>query len=975
MKQHSRACKVKTVPDIILSEVPVNQFIHENLVDENQHRNENYENNFNLQISEAYEKIVYWRKNLFELPKGEHGKEFIIEMVKQMNDWSSKSPHRDISLKALMVMPSLLLQKTSMKCKRSETKQHLKRRLQLWKNGDINDLLSEGVSLQNRLQNTSKTKSAEETARKFSRLMSEGKVNPAIRLLDKTTTGVLKLTEETMQCLREKHPEAKPKYEDMLLQGPLRGVNAVIYDNTNADLIRKCAIRTKGASGPSGLDADFWRRIVGSSVFGSASEDLCHAIALMARKLCSEDLVDLDSISTLMACRLIPLDKSPGIRPIGLGEVLRRIIGKAVMIIVKPDILNATGYKQLCAGQEAGCEIAVHAVKDIYESNETDGFIQIDASNAFNSINRNVLLHNIRIICPEIATYIINCYITPARLFIDGGKELSSNEGTTQGDPVAMGMYGLGLLPLLSTVIEKTDSMTQIAFADDLTGIGKLDKLKTWWEMVIAHGPYIGYYVNEKKSWLIIKEQYLDRAKEIFSNSKIQITTEGHRHLGAVIGTEANKEAFVHEKVSEWIKQLECLSEFAKTQPHAAFCAFVHGLRHRYTYTMRTIPDISLMLKPLDDAISIFIKTLLNGYNFNDDERILYSLPAKFGGLGLIIPSLMSDQEYRNSRIITNESTEFVKYQENLFHNNSEKQKKLKNNIKNEKKQKNTTQMEELRKKITCNLKSRALEASIENGASNWLTVLPLKKQGFVLDKQAFWDGLYIRYGIPLPRLPINCVCGAAFNVQHALSCPRGGFIIARHNEIRNFTAELLTEVCTNVKIEPLLQSLTGETLSHISAITSNEARADVSAKSLWIRGQTAYGDVRVFNPLAKCYLNQSLQAGYKRNENEKKRSYNERIINIDHGSFTPLIFSCFGGMGRECSRYYSQIADLLAEKRNLPKSIISGWLRSRLNFSMLRSCLLCIRGTRSSIHHQMVDRISESDIRVVVRESNMDIY
>ena len=140
------------------------------------------------------------------------------------------------------------------------------------------------------------------------------------------------------------------------------------------------------------------------------------------------------------------------------------------------------------------------------------------------------------------------------------------------------------------------------------------------------------------------------------------------------------------------------------------------------------MPDISHILKPLDDAISIFIKTLLNGYNFNDDERILYSLPAKFGGLGVIIPSLMSDQEYRNSRIITNESTEFVKNHENLFHNNSEKQKKLKNDIKNEKKQKYTTQMEELRKKITCNLKSRALEASIENGASNWLTVLPLKK-------------------------------------------------------------------------------------------------------------------------------------------------------------------------------------------------------------------------------------------------------
>ena len=221
-----------------------------------------------------------------------------------------------------------------------------------------------------------------------------------------------------------------------------------------------------------------------------------------------------------------------------------------------------------------------------------------------------------------------------------------------------MGMYGLGLLPLLSTVIESTASMAQIAFADDLTGIGKLDELKTWCDMVITHGPYIRYFVNEIKSWLIIKEEHLDRAKELFSNSNIQITTDGHRHLEAVIGTEANKENFVREKVSEWMRQLESLSEIAKIQSHAAFCAFVHGLRHRYTYTIRTVPHISHMLKPLDDAISIFIKTWLNGYSFNDDERFLYSLPAKFGGLGMIIPSLTSDQEYRNSRIITNESTE-----------------------------------------------------------------------------------------------------------------------------------------------------------------------------------------------------------------------------------------------------------------------------------------------------------------------------
>ena len=89
--------------------------------------------------------------------------------------------------------------------------------------------------------------------------------------------------------------------------------------------MRKCAIRTKGSHGPSGLDADFWSKILCNSTFRNASDDLCHAITLLAWMLCSEELVDPKSIESLEACRLIPLDKSPGVWPIGGGEVLRRI--------------------------------------------------------------------------------------------------------------------------------------------------------------------------------------------------------------------------------------------------------------------------------------------------------------------------------------------------------------------------------------------------------------------------------------------------------------------------------------------------------------------------------------------------------------------------------------------------------------------------------------------------------------------------
>ena len=141
----------------------------------------------------------------------------------------------------------------------------------------------------------------------------------------------------------------------MMLHGPFNHVNEIIFDGINAELVRKCAIRTKGFRGPSGLDADFWRKILCNSTFGNASDDLCHAIALLARRLCSEELVGSKSIKGLVARQLIPLDKSPGVRTIGAGEVLRRIIGKAILTVLKSYILNVTGYQKLCACLESGC--------------------------------------------------------------------------------------------------------------------------------------------------------------------------------------------------------------------------------------------------------------------------------------------------------------------------------------------------------------------------------------------------------------------------------------------------------------------------------------------------------------------------------------------------------------------------------------------------------------------------------------------
>ena len=142
--------------------------------------------------------------------------------------------------------------------------------------------------------------------------------------------------------------------------------------------------------------------------------------------------IDPDSIEALLACRLIPLDKGDGsVRSIGVGEVIRRIIAKCVVQIAQPEIIQATGSMQVCAGQKSGSEAAMHGMSEIFHGEDTDAVLLIDASNAFNSLNRMTALHNILVTCPIIAPYAVNTYRNPASLFVVRRYELLSAEGTT----------------------------------------------------------------------------------------------------------------------------------------------------------------------------------------------------------------------------------------------------------------------------------------------------------------------------------------------------------------------------------------------------------------------------------------------------------------------------------------------------------------------------------------------------------------
>ena len=161
------------------------------------------------------------------------------------------------------------------------------------------------------------------------------------------------------------------------------------------------------------------------------------------------------------------------------------------------------------------------------------------------------------------AIYIRNSYNRYSRLFISGGGEIKSVEGTTQGDPFAMAAYGVGITPLFGLIRNETK---QVAFADDLSGAKKLIHLRTWWDNISTYGPPFGYFPNASKTWLVVKPHLHSEATRIFDNTGIKITVDSRRHLVGFIGSREAEEQYAIDKIKELTDQVLVLTNIAMSR-------------------------------------------------------------------------------------------------------------------------------------------------------------------------------------------------------------------------------------------------------------------------------------------------------------------------------------------------------------------------------------------------------------------------
>ena len=300
------------------------------------------------------------------------------------------------------------------------------------------------------------------------------------------------------------------------------------------------------------------------------------------------------------------------------------------------------------------------------------------------------------------------------------------------------------------------------------------------------------------------------------------------------------------------------------TQPHAAYSAFTHGLVHKWSYLARTVPDITRLFQPLEDVIRTqFIPCLTGRAPPHDLERNLLSLPPRLDGLGISNPTATSDTEYTASRSVCKPLYNLILLHDAGYPTEAiEQQVEAKKEVHSLKLKHSQGSASNLRPQLA-NSTQRSMDLAQEKGASNWLTLYILMRMASpFIHKGAFHDAIAIRYGWLPSNIPSTCTCGKSFAVEHALSCPLGGFPSIPHNEIRDLTANLMTEVCHNISIEPHAPP------AHMTANTEDGVRSDIAADGFWGgRFERTFFDVRVFKPYAPSNQTSTPSSCYRKHE------------------------------------------------------------------------------------------------------------
>ena len=281
----------------------------------------------------------------------------------------------------------------------------------------------------------------------------------------------------------------------------------------------------------------------------------------------------------------------------------------------------------------------------------------------------------------------------------------------------------------------------------------------------------------------VVDSPCYDCAAQIFSPLGVQVVTS-HRFLGGFLGDTSVRDEFVSCKVRQWVSDVTHLTQLAVPQPQAAFAALTKCLQGEWVYLQCVIPGCGSLFSDLTDILRTSFLPALCGCEITSLEQQLFSLPIRYGGLGLSVPTASAVDLFTASRhatkVIIGAIKQACQFQINVHDDMIFSAQKAYHQL-----------MEHSHKDLFPvvlsgfdSTRQCVLQRARDNALGVWLSVTPVESNHFDLSAQEFCDALAIRYRKPLLNLPPKCDgCGAISSLDHCLICRTGGFVVQRHNE------------------------------------------------------------------------------------------------------------------------------------------------------------------------------------------------
>ena len=615
----------------------------------------------------------------YHVPRGELSTQFITTLAELFNQIVDRKCNAD----KLIVFQMVILQRAPNVKRSADVKKRLRRRLQKWNDGLFQELVEDTArTMQANLSRKQGSTSPEERARIFDSRIKRGDLRAAVRYITERDSGGILFPEDNLtpdktvlDVLKKKHP---------LMGTP--GPNALKHYDTlpsfidldiTEDTVEQVASKLNGGGGLSGIDGFSARCLL--LQHGKSSQQLRKAVARFASWL-SNGFPPYAAYRAFQWNRLVALPKGDnGVRPIGIGDIWRRLIAKCNLAESGEDAKAICGADQLCAGLTSGIEGAIHGMNQLWSDTETlehQGFLLVDARNAFNEINRIAMLWNIRHLWPKGARFAFNCYRFHSLLIVRSSTgtlfELYSQEGVTQGDVLAMICYAIGILPLCQLLREIHIDCRTPWYADDAGCLGNFEQIEMFFDDLCLYGPEFGYHPVNSKSILIVRERDIPQATSYFleeNNRSFKIVT-GHRYLGGFIGDDSTRDEWLSNKLLDWQTSVTNLALAAEKFPQSAYAGLQKCLQHEWSFIQRVIPNIGPQFQDLEDSIrSDFLSALFGELSIPEDDyrRDITCLPVKHSGLSIPNPSKSAQPNFQLSSNICSHLSDAIKGANEFF--------------------------------------------------------------------------------------------------------------------------------------------------------------------------------------------------------------------------------------------------------------------------------------------------------------------